>query len=850
MIEIPGYRVLRQLGRAGVATVYLAVQKSDAREVALKVISPASLADPKSSEVFLRHAQIAARLHHRHIVDIHDFGRTREHRFIAMEYLSGGPVLARDGSVRAPAFALRVTREIASALSYAREKGFVHCGINPDSILLRGDESAVLTDVGITRMLDGAPVDTDAEAVVGASHDMNFEQTRSTPIDDHADLHCLGMVLYEMLVGYEPNHAGASLAIESMHTTQPIPILPARLRALQPLLNRLLATRPEERFQSGNDVAYAISEIESQMMDGALPELVLAPMRTRRDPLSVDTLSGSSATTVPALLGAMGSPAPRGNERSEPNLGRLDEMVAVLDDEVMRADRATPATRDSRKRGSYRKVVVFALLVLLAVGVFAAWKNQDPLRRLLPRTEFNDTLSRAQRALDAGRLTGTQGDSARELFLAARAQDPDNDVARRGIDKVGHALLERAQQALARNDLADARQSVDAARELLGGGLEVDRMDQQLRQGETRESETGQLLAQADSALAAGRVLGEAGAAALYQRALDGDKDNSLARAGLRKSAAALAAQARDALATKDPAKAAALADDITRIAPKYPGLPELHGRVAQGRDAARVAFDATLDQAEARVRAGDLAGSGDSALGLFRSVLQHDPANARAKEGLRRVAQAFVVQANAAIDDSNAEVADKLLASAAELAPHSPDLQAARADLRELRERLDIGAQRAVITPAENAHVHRLIDEAQAAVAAGHLIVPPGDSAYDKYRAALAINGNSTEALDGLARLPARAKELFAQTMADGAPQRARALLDAVRQVAPDDPAVPLLTRRLANAFLDQADARIGEGRPADAVRALKAARELSPDDPRIAPLEIRLQTMVEGRR
>jgi len=488
--------------------------------------------------------------------------------------------------------------------------------------------------------------------------------------------------------------------------------------------------------------------------------------------------------------------------------------------------------------------LLFALALLFGAG-FAAWHYQDALRRLLPHTEFNDTLARAQRALDAGQLVGKQGESARELFLAARAQDPDNDIARRGLDVVGRKLIEQADAALARGDAVAARSMLDDARELLGGGADIDRVEQALKQRESKSDESAQLLEQARAALEARRLLGPDGAATLYQRVLDGESGNAIAQAGLRKTADALAAQARSALAAKDVAGAGARSDDIARILPSWPGLPELLGQIAQARDAARAALEATLDHAESQVRAGELTGSGDSALDLFREVLKQDPASARAKQGLRAVAQAFIVQANAAIDGDNADEAGRLLDSAAQLAPDSPDLRAARVDLRELRERLDIAAKRVAITPAQSAQVQRLLGEAARAAAAGNLILPPGDSAYDKYRAALAIDRDNRDAQAGLDRLPIHAKELFAQALADGAPQRARTQLDAVRQIAPEDAAIAGMGERLANAFLDQADARLGEGRRADATRALEAARELSPANPRLATLSARLQVM-----
>ncbi len=849
MIEIPGYRILRQLGRGGMATVYLATQESVQREVALKVMSPALLLDADFGERFLREARIAAKLHHRHVVGIHDVGHAGERHYIAMEYLAGGPVLAKDGSTRDRAFALRVAREIASALNYAQEKGFVHRDVKPDNILLRDDGSAVLTDFGIARASDGGARMTRTGTIVGTPHYMSPEQARGRTIDGRADLYSLGVVLYEMLVGRVPYHAEDSLAVGIKHITEPVPRLPAGFEHLQPLLDRMLAKEPDDRFQTGNELAAAIVESERGLSRPATAWSVqvaddddLPSMRARTD---------TPAQAMPALFAADAREREQAalRERAEPALGRIDQIAAALDAEPMRADRDAPAARVARRAHGRRRLGALLALVLVGIAGGAAWYWQDALRHLLPRTEFNDTLTRAQRALDSGQLTGNQGASARELFLAARAQDPDNDIARRGLDEVGRRLLQQAQEALARGDASAARTLLGDARELLGGGIEVDRLAQALKDGEARDDAVAQSLEAAAAALDAGRIAGADGAAALYQRLLDADKDNALAQAGLRKAADALAAQARSAIAANDVATATERGNDIARILPSWPGLPELRGQIARLRDAARAALTETLDQAEAQVRAGNLADGDGSALDLFNKVLAADATDARAKQGLRTIAQAFVVQANAAIDDDNADLAERLLARAAGLAPDSPDLRAARGELRELRERLDIAARRTPITPAQSAQVQRLLGEAARSLAAGELIVPPGDSAYDKYRAALAIDRDSREAQDGLARLPARAKELFAQALTDGAPQRARTQLDAVRQVAPEDAAVAGMSEKLANAFLDQADARIGEGRRADATRALDAARALSPANPRLAPLEARLRAMTEGR-
>jgi len=857
VIDIRGYRLLRQLGRGGMATVYLAVQQSVDREVALKIMSPALLADPNFGERFLREAKIAAKLHHRHVVGIHDVGRDGDYHYMAMEYLGGGPVLHKDGVPHAEAFALRVIREIATALDYAHKKGFVHRDVKPDNILLRDDGSSALTDFGIARALDPAARMTQTGAVVGTPHYMSPEQARGKSIDGRSDLYSLGIVLYELLVGRVPYQADDSLAVGIMHIQQPIPELPEPIAHLQPLISRMLAKQPEDRFQDGMALAEAIAAYEhGTHADAPLSVPGFSSNELRRETPVMGLFSATSGMSGDMPLPSMRhTPTPSHatpremdttRDRAEPNLGRIDEIVAAVAEGRSHGDRARVAQRARQTRGPWLAIAVVALL---AIGAVAAWKYQDRLRTLLPRTEFNDTLTRAQRALDEGRLTGTP-DSARELFQAARAQDPDNDIARAGLERVGHKLLDRANEALKNNDLATAHRSLDEARELLGGGAEVESLAQSIAKAESRNGDSDALFDQAKQALDAGKVLGDDGAAAIYKRLLAADPANAVAQSGLRKSADVLAAQARSAFAAHDVATASARIDAIVSILPTYPALGELRAQLAQSREADRAAIDEKLQRADEAVRAGRLTGGDDSALELYRGVIKADAGNARAKEGLRRIAQSLVVQANAAIDSENAADAEKLLASAGQLAPDLADLREARINLRELHERIDIAAARPVLTAADADKVHKLVAEAGQAAAAGNLIIPPGDSAYDKYRDALAIDGNNKEAQDGIAKLPARAKELFDKALADGTPQRARALLDTVRQIDPSDASIASMSDKLAGVFLDQAEARLREGRRDDAVRALDAAKQLNPVNPRLGPLDERIRALPNAQQ
>ena len=813
------------------ATVYLAMQESVQREVALKVMSPTLLADPDFSERFLREARIAAKLHHRHVVGIHDVGRTGDYNYIAMEYLGGGPVLARDAGPRPVGVALRVTREIGMALHYAHAKGFVHRDIKPDNILLREDGSSALTDFGIARANDSATRMTRTGAVIGTPHYMSPEQARGRPLDGRADLYSLGVVLYELLVGRVPYHADDSLAVGIMHITQPVPVLPEHLAPLQPLLNRMLAKQPDERYQNGQQLADAIEQVEIAIANGELPGLDNPEEAYRRE---VPGAAARAATPRPVTPSG-------GRQRAEPSLGRMDDVVG--------APQWRPSSARSQSSGrSGLRIVVPVVLILLVLGGGAAWFYQDRLRGWLPNTELNTLIARGQKALAENRLVGTQGDSARELFQKARALDPDNDQARKGLGDVGAKLIEQARAALARNDLVGARNDAAVAEEVLGGGAGVEQIKAALHAAETRNVATDDLLQRGEVALAAGKLLGEDSASTLFQRVLDADATNALALNGLKKVAEAQASQVREAIAAGNADLATQRISALAQLSPNHPAIPDLRAALAKMREtqnqAAQQAGDQQIEKAEAQLRAGKIGGN-DGALALFQGVLKREPNNAKAKTGLRRVAQAFVVQATAALDAKNAGAAEKLLQQADAIAPDLADTRALRSRLREEREQQDIANKQTQVSSADQGRIEQLLEEADKALAAGNLVVPPGDSAYDKYRAALRIDGNSAKAFAGLGRIPARAKELFEQALKANTPNRARMYLDAVADVDPGEAAVVPMRERLANVFLDQAEAKAGQGLRADAERALASARELSPNNARIAAVDQKIQAL-----
>lgn len=264
-MHIPGYRIIRKINQGGMATVYLAIQTSVGRVVALKVMSPALDGDPTFSERFQVEANIVGQLSHPHIVSIYDIGNHEKLNYIAMDYLPDGSIHDKMLAGMSQDLALLVLKDIASALDHAHEKGYVHRDIKPENILFRDDNYAVLTDFGVARANSSSVRKTLAGTVVGTPHYMSPEQTRGKTVDARSDLYSLGIVFYEMLTGSVPYKGDEAVTIALKHLAAPIPTLPTQYIAFQPLVEKLLAKDPDQRYQQGRDLVAEIESIEFQI---------------------------------------------------------------------------------------------------------------------------------------------------------------------------------------------------------------------------------------------------------------------------------------------------------------------------------------------------------------------------------------------------------------------------------------------------------------------------------------------------------------------------------------------------------------------------------------------------------
>lgn len=250
-IEIPGYQLLRTIGKGGMATVFLAQQSVLERKVALKIMSKALAEEKAFGERFMREARIVSQLVHPNIVTVHEVGQHDGRYFLSMEYIDGHD-LRTVGKKLDVIAKIRVIEDIARALHYAGEKGYVHRDIKPENIMFRSaDGSAVLTDFGIAKAVKTDLSMTQTGTAIGTPHYMSPEQAKGKRVDHRSDLYSLGIVFYQLLTGKVPFDAETAVAIGIKHITEPVPALPPEFQVLQPIFDGLLAKRVENRYQSG-----------------------------------------------------------------------------------------------------------------------------------------------------------------------------------------------------------------------------------------------------------------------------------------------------------------------------------------------------------------------------------------------------------------------------------------------------------------------------------------------------------------------------------------------------------------------------------------------------------------------
>ncbi|HQQ63491.1 MAG TPA: serine/threonine-protein kinase [Pseudomonadales bacterium] len=267
MFELPGYTNYRKIGEGGMALVFLATQTAFKRQVAIKVLAPAYSSDHEFAQRFLQEAETVASLSHPNIIPVYDFGQKEGTFYMVMEYLPGGNLSQWIERGLEEEEILQITSDIASALHLAHDKGYVHRDVKPENIMFRENNSAVLTDFGISKQKNANNQVTVAGAVMGTPKYMSPEQLQGHKIDGRSDIYSLGIMLYEMFTKKPPYEDPEFMALAMKHLKAPIPKLPASCARYQNFFEKMVAKQPEKRFQSGLEIVKVLQQVRNGQLD-------------------------------------------------------------------------------------------------------------------------------------------------------------------------------------------------------------------------------------------------------------------------------------------------------------------------------------------------------------------------------------------------------------------------------------------------------------------------------------------------------------------------------------------------------------------------------------------------------
>ena len=258
-MNIPGYKILQKIGKGGMSVVYLAIQESLQRRVALKILSPTLAKEKAFCQQLVEEGKTIASLSYPNIVTVYDVGCHEGNYYLSMEYINGGCLRQRmDKAQLDENEAIGIFRTLTKTLAFAHHHRILHKDIKPRNILFKTNGDLILTDFGIARSIEEEDDHEKTGFTLGSPRYMSPEQIRGKGVDKRSDYYSLGIVFYEMLTTKVPYDAKTALEIARKQLSSPIPNLPEEKQRFQPIINRLLAKKTEDRFENTSEILKAL----------------------------------------------------------------------------------------------------------------------------------------------------------------------------------------------------------------------------------------------------------------------------------------------------------------------------------------------------------------------------------------------------------------------------------------------------------------------------------------------------------------------------------------------------------------------------------------------------------------
>ena len=476
------YRIIKQIGRGGMADVYLAKDLIlDGEEVAVKVLRTNYQTDPIAVARFQREARAMADLDHPHIVRITDIGEEEGQQYLAMEYVAGLDLkrYIKEHHPLSNEEAIRIMGQILLAMRLAHTRGIVHRDLKPQNILLTPDGTAKVTDFGIAVAFAETSL-TQTNSMLGSVHYLSPEQARGSKATVQSDIYAMGIIFYEMLTGHIPYDGDSAVTIALQHFQKPLPSViaenPSVPQALENVVIKATAKKLTDRYQSVAEMYVDLSSSLSYNRRNE-PKLVFNDT-TKADTKTLPKVPQSTLTSIPKVQTQ--SPKPQTAKPSQ------------------QASEDNYATKPVKKRKfRVRYMILLASIVLVAASLI--WiLSRTPATIAIPNVA-GQTVAEAKETLKKANFEiGEEKSEASEKMEEGRIirTDPDAGTGRKEGTKINLVVSSGKQSFQLSNYIG--RKSTDVIAELKQNKVPENLI--KIEEEESSESEAGTVLRQSPAA--------------------------------------------------------------------------------------------------------------------------------------------------------------------------------------------------------------------------------------------------------------------------------------------------------------------------------------------------------------
>ena len=472
------YRIIKQIGRGGMADVYLAKDLIlDGEEVAVKVLRTNYQTDPIAVARFQREARAMADLDHPHIVRITDIGEEEGQQYLAMEYVAGLDLkrYIKEHHPLSNEEAVRIMGQILLAMRLAHTRGIVHRDLKPQNILLTPDGTAKVTDFGIAVAFAETSL-TQTNSMLGSVHYLSPEQARGSKATFQSDIYAMGIIFYEMLTGHIPYDGDSAVTIALQHFQKPLPSViaenPSVPQALENVVIKATAKKLTDRYKSVAEMYVDLSSSLSYNRRNE-PKLVFDDA-TKADTKTLPKVPQSTLTSIPK------APVQEGRPQPKPQPHQTEKPAST----------PKPA---KRRRMKARYPILFATFLLVVASL--VWiLYRTPATIAVPKVA-GQTVAEAKEALKKANFeVGEEKTEASDKVEEGRVirTDPDAGTTRKEGTKI-NLIVSSGQQSFQLGNYL-GRKSSDVVAELKGKKVPENLI--KIEEEESNEIEAGTIIKQ------------------------------------------------------------------------------------------------------------------------------------------------------------------------------------------------------------------------------------------------------------------------------------------------------------------------------------------------------------------